>query len=68
MINLKIVPGVKSLDLYQIYGLKNTEGAVCERLAIFFAAPWSLPCQKWAELIGAMKKELNSQPGNRNFL
>ena len=35
---------------------------------MFFGAPWSLPSIRWAEVIGALKQELNVPLGGRNFL
>ena len=42
MINLENVPGQTKIDLNSIYDIKKDEE--CERIGIFFAAPWSVPC------------------------
>ena len=60
MIKLFNVPGVHSVNLYQIYSsVTNKEGAQCERIALFFAAPWSLPSNTYAQTLGYLKAELN---------
>ena len=68
MLKLYNVPGATHINLYQVFKeeIKKDNGEA-DRIALFFASPWGLSVQKFAEMLGFLKKELNSLE-KRDFL
>ena len=68
MIKLYNVPGATHINLYEVFreDIAKDNGEA-DRIALFFASPWSLSVQRFAEMLGFLKKELNSLE-KRDFL
>ena len=67
MIKFKNVPGVGQIDLYEVLKDEYKDRVKSERTALFFASPWGLSSKSYAEMLGFLRKELNSME-KREFL